>query len=183
MKKLKADEDGALDMMIDKYLPYVYTVARNFSAGRLPEEDLEEAVSDTFALLWKNRAAVREDRPVTPYLAAIVRNRVKNKLREYAGILQRESPGYEPFCDDLPERFENELLLGCIWQGVEELSEVGKELFIRYYFYGERLNAIAERMGISQSCAKTALHRARKRIKRYLTERGYDLYEENKKDV
>ena len=42
---------------------------------------------------------------------------------------------------------------------------------------GEKLGRIAEILNITESNAKTSLCRTRKKVKKYLTERGYDQYE------
>lgn len=53
------------------------------------------------------------------------------------------------------------------------LKETDRELFIRHYFYGEKLEKISEHLNLTLSNSKTKLCRARKKIREYLTERGY----------
>ena len=41
-------------------------------------------------------------------------------------------------------------------------SKQDKEIFIRFYYYGERLAAISGKMGITENACKTRLSRTRK---------------------
>lgn len=65
IERLKNDETLALDMIIDKYSDYIYTVVKNFSGRAFSEQDIEEIISDVFILLWKNRVIAIEVKGVT----------------------------------------------------------------------------------------------------------------------
>lgn len=78
--KLKQGDSKALNIIIEKYSSYVYTVIRNIIGYYMTEEDIEEVVSDSFVNLWNNSDKLSEDRPLTPYLSAIARNAAKNRI-------------------------------------------------------------------------------------------------------
>lgn len=173
IEKLKNNDEKALDLIIEKYSSYIFAVVKNFSQNALSKEDQEEIVCDVFILLWKNRDKIISDRPIVPYLSVIAKNRIKNKFRENSKIkftvLKEDFPG-----DNFLERFEKNLAVEYIFEALELLSEAQKEMFIRYYFYGEKIRDFSKLLNITESNAKTALHRARKKVKKFLTERGYD---------
>ena len=81
--KLKQGDSKALNIIIEKYSSYVYTVIRNIIGYYMTEEDIEEVVSDSFVNLWNNSDKLSEDRPLTPYLSAIARNAAKNRFRQF----------------------------------------------------------------------------------------------------
>lgn len=44
-----------LEIVIDEYSGYVYKIIENMAIQYLSKEDIEEIISDTFVVLWKNR--------------------------------------------------------------------------------------------------------------------------------
>ncbi len=173
--KLKKNSAHALDCIINKYSSYIYTVVYNIMSDSMTQEDIEETVSDAFIKLWRNSAFLHEDKPLLPYLAVIASNEARNRLRKN---------NKHTFCDnsvldsipaeDFFENLEKTETVNMILEASDmSLKDTDKEIFIRYYFYGERLEKIAEHLNLTLSNTKTKLCRARKKIKEYLTERGY----------
>lgn len=177
--KLKKNSAGALESIISKYSSYVYTVVYNIMSGRFTGEDIEEVVSDSFIKLWRNSAQLDEDKPLLPYLAAIAANTARSRFRSadkntYCGEEVLENVAGEDFFETL-NRSET---VTAILNGVEEcLGDTDRELFTRYYFYGEHLSEISKRLGLTLSNTKTRLCRARKKIREYLIQRGYSYGE------
>lgn len=173
--KLKNKNPKALGLIIEKYSSYVYTVVRNIIGDHMTEEDIEEVVSDCFVNLWNNSEKICEDKPIIPYLAAIARNTARNKFRSFSNEISFEDIAGEPSGrDNIPKLIENNQAIDMIYEAVEQLKNIDQEIFIRYYFYGEKLDAIAHKCDLTLSNCKTRLCRARNKIKNYLTERGYD---------
>ncbi len=173
--KLKNGNTKALSLIIEKYSSYVYTIVRNIIGDYMAEEDIEEVVSDCFVNLWNNSEKICEEKPIIPYLAAIARNTARNKFRKFSNEISFEDIVGEPSArDNIPELIENNQAIDLIYEAVEKLKNIDKEVFIRYYFYGEKLDAISLKCGLTLSNCKTKLCRTRNKIKEYLTERGYD---------
>lgn len=173
--KLKAKNPKALNIIIENYSSYVYTVINNIIGDYMPHEDVEEAVSDCFVNLWINSENINEDKPLIPYLSAIARNTAKNKFRNFSSNISLDEITNEPVGkDDIPKLIEDFQAVSFIYDIVEQYKAVDKEIFIRYYFYGEKLEAIAKKTGLTLSNCKTKLCRTRNKIKIHLTERGYD---------
>ncbi|MGN0585451.1 MAG: RNA polymerase sigma factor, partial [Ruminococcus sp.] len=163
-----------IEKLISDYSGYVYTILFNMTGGYCTEEDLEEMTADVFVKLWQNLDVLDQSRPVSPYLAAIARNLAKNRLRtiharpdfcEFEDILAADT--------DIVSSIEWLEDMNLLQQGLDMLSSTEQELIVRYYFYGEQLNVLAERLSITDSNAKTKLFRARKKLKAFLTERGF----------
>lgn len=61
------------------------------------------------------------------------------------------------------ELIENYQALSLVYDAVENFNSIDKEIFIRYYFYGEKLEAIAKITDLTLSNCKTKLCRTRKK--------------------
>lgn len=172
--KLKKGDTAALKETIDRYSGYVRTVIRNFSRGTLSEEDIDELCSDVFFSLWQHRENLDARLGFRSYLSTIARNAVKDRFK-----------ATRPPCEDIselniPDGFSVEdaaqlsETMRCLDKGLEQLSEKEREIFARYYFYGEGTPTIAKKTGLSEGSVRSLLSRARNKLKEYLTERGFE---------
>lgn len=57
-----------LEIVIDEYSGYVYKIIENMAIQYLSKEDIEEIISDTFYILWKNRNKLDNTKELSPYL-------------------------------------------------------------------------------------------------------------------
>lgn len=173
--KLKKKDPKALDALIKEYSPYVFTIIRNISDEAFTDEDVEELSADVFFRLWQNAEKLDEERSVSPYLAACARNCAVNRLRktnpEY--YLGDELMSSLISRDSVEEDYETTEQIELISDCLDELSKENKEIFIRFYFYGEKLGDLSKKIGSSENACKTRLFRVRTRLKSYLAERGY----------
>lgn len=170
---IRGGDISALETAIDSLSGYVLTVIRNFSRGVLSPQDMEEAVQDTFVALWKSRRRLDTNSGLKPYLSAIARNNVKNRFRRIKpteDISELELPS--DF--DVAERAEMSEILSCMSEGLNTLSAEDRAVFLRFYFYGERTAVIAQTMGLTESNVRSKLTRIRQKLKKYLTERGFE---------
>ena len=175
--QLKADEETALETIIQHRSGYVYTIIRNFSRGRLSPEDMEELTADVFVQLWRNRSRLKADALLSPYLAAIARNAVKNRFRamgKHAPVRQslEELTLSDP--KDLCGDTENLEAIACLMKGLDMLSETDREMIIRFYFYGEKTSEIAQMLSLTDTAVRLRLHRSRGKLRKFMIERGFD---------
>lgn len=175
LKLLAARDERGLSLLMDRYANYVSAILCNMAGGILTEEDIEELAADVFLSIWNSRKRLDPERPLKPYLAKATRNAAISRLRKlkHAAV---------PFDDDLivisKEGNPDELAIkkdqtDIINQSVRSFGEPDREIFIRFYFMGERIEAIGNRLGIQPATIKTRLHRCRKRLKAVFEERGY----------
>ena len=61
-----------------------------------------------------------------------------------------------------------------LWDAVEGLDEPDRTLFLRYYYYGDKLKDIARALGLTQTAAKQRLFRGRKALRDTLTKGGVE---------
>lgn len=175
-ERLKNGDAAALGKIIDAFSGYVCAVLRNFSRGALSEQDIDELCSDVFYRLWQRRENLDAEMGLKAYLSAIARNAVKNRFRaqkppaeNIEDISELElADGFS--IEELAERRE---LMRALYEALETLSDAEREVFLRFYFYGEKSSEIAIKTGAAESSVRSKLSRTRAKLREYLTERGF----------
>ena len=172
--KLRQGNTAALAKIIDRYTNYVRTVISNFSRGTIPEQDIDDICAEVFYSLWQQREKLDIKIGFRSYLSAIARNAVTNRFRREKTPCVDISE-LEIFNDiSVEEKAELSEMLRCIDEKLSELGEKEREIFVRFYFYGEKTSEIAQGMDISESTVRSVLSRTRNKLKDHLTERGFD---------
>lgn len=175
-EKLKKGSPSALEKIIDAYSGYVCTVIRNFARESLSESDIDEICADVFFKLWQHRENLDPSFGLRPYLSAAARNAVKNRFR--SDKTQAFSGGdisELEIADDLrvEEQAELNRAVDCLNEGLKELSSRDREIFLMFYFYGEKSSEIAAKTGLAEGSVRSVLSRTRAKLKDYLTEKGF----------
>lgn len=177
IRALLADREEVLAEVIGHFSGYVYTIVRNFSKGKLSVQDMEEITADVFICLWKNRKNLQADKALSPFLAAIARNLVKNRFRSF-GKHPPVRQSYEelvlPDTQDLCGMAEQMEMIACLVEGMDVLTDSDRQLVVRFYFYGEKASEIAQKMGLTDAAVRVRLHRSRGKLRTYMQERGFD---------
>ena len=173
VSRLKRGDSMALALVIEQYSAYLYTIVSAIMGSRLPAEDVEEIVSESFIALWYNRQKIQAGK-LRPYLAAIARSKAVSRLRSLhlhelleddVLICSCPSPEYELLCAELADIAR---------AAVDSLPEPDREIFKRHYFLYEKTESIAKALGMNSATVRTKLARGRRQLKKHLTERGYD---------
>lgn len=175
IEKLRQGDETAFCELIDCYSGYVTAIICNLSRGML-------SGADVFAALWRSVPKLRQDAPLKPYLAQAARNAVRSRLRASRGEIlplneQIAAGGNNPE-EEAILREQTEI----VNSAVETMEEPDREIFLRFYFFGERVGGIASRMELNLSTVKTKLRRTRQKLCKKLEERGYGC-EKTQKDV
>lgn len=178
IKLLKNGDERGISLLIQIYGRYVAAIIANIGRGGLNQEDIEEIAADVFVALWQHREDLRKDTTVKPYLAQIARNKTisfqrKNHL-EY--VFDDDSIYYaKTGCPDVEmEKAEKKRIIN---EAVAAMEQPEQEIFVRFYYFGEQIQTIAQKLSLNPATIKTKLHRARKKLRGVFEERGYQ-YEE-----
>lgn len=175
LRRMKRGDTAALEAVIDAYAPYIAAIVTSICGTALTAEDIEETVSDVFYSLWQNAEKVQAGK-LKAYLGAIARNTAKNKLRSLHIALPLEDDVLLfPTMEDGPEleALKKELQAETR-TAVETLPEPDREIMKRYYYLYQSAADIARCMGLNPSTVTTKLSRSRDKLRRHLTERGYN---------
>ena len=170
IRRLAAGSRTALNQAVDRFTPYVSAVVVRVLAGRGAREDVEELTADVFLALWKHAWEIQRG-SLRPWLAAVARNRARNKLRTPPASLPLEegAPDQRPGPEEESQRREDARRL---WQAVERLEQPDREVVLRYYFYEEKTREIAGALGLNHTTVRSKLSRSRKKLSQWLTEEG-----------
>ena len=178
MKKKIQDyyKNNELDIriIIDEFNRYVRTIVENMPTQQLSKEDIEEIISDTFFILWKNQNKLDKSKEINPYIAGITRNLVKEKIRAsriHTDISDHENQVQDSFKIDM--FCEQREKIAIINKTLESMKKVDIEIFELYYYSSMKYNEIAKILNISTFSIKSKLFRIRKKIKKELLKRGY----------
>ena len=170
--QLNKKNEKALGVLIERYSGYVSTVIRNISRGVLDTGDSEEVISDVFITIWNNAGHLRAE-TLRSYIAVIARNLAIDKMRSKHIQLPLDEIETDDG-QDIEYETERKALAVELNRVIDEMQPRDRELLVRFYFYYQSLPQIAEEMKLGLSACTTALHRARNKLRKKLTERGYD---------
>ena len=172
VRQLKEGNPSALERMIEIYTAYISTVVKNVIGNWMKTEDVEEVVSDTFVLLWRNAAQIQEGSTIKSYLATIARNQALKKLRRFNPRVYPLDEELELIVDHNDFRTRTELRQALEW-ALSSMGDVDREIFLRYYFFMEKTASIADRLNTREATVRSRLSRGRKYLKEKLIEGGY----------
>ena len=164
------------EKIIDGYTAYVVAVILKVAKERLNQEDIEELASDVFAKLWerKNELNIQEGKEKA-YIGASARNHTLNLLKK-RGLLST-IPLEEDVISDhaTPEKvLLEEEEATTIRKVIESLPEPDDEIFIRRYFYFEKIIDIARALNMKEQTVTTKLHRGKQKLAKLFKERGIE---------
>ncbi|MCL2628576.1 MAG: sigma-70 family RNA polymerase sigma factor [Oscillospiraceae bacterium] len=163
-----------------KYGGYCSTIAMNILHNR---EDCEECVSDTFFKVW---SSIPPQRPtlLKAFLGRITRNLSLNKYKAYTAekrgggtveLLLSELEDCIPSMRNVEAEYEAGVVAGLISKFLSEISKEQRLIFIRRYWYADKIEAISKRYDISENNIKSILRRTRIKLKEFLEKEGVTL--------
>ncbi len=173
----KRDEQ-AIAKLAKKYGKLCIYIARNILSQH---EDAEECVNSAYFETWNH---IPPDNPdnLQAYVCRIVRNISINRL-EYNNA-EKRNPQVTVSIDELSECIPDKSdpqeklsaeeigkLLSCF---LREQDEKYRKVFVRRYWYGDSISAIAEFYGMKEKTVATYLFRTRKKLKIFLQKEGYE---------
>ncbi len=160
-----------------KYGKFCYRMARNILSLH---EDAEECVNDTYLRTW-NAIPTQRPEKLQAWLGRVVRNASldlwnKNHTRKrYGGIelmldeLEECIPAGSSVERELEERELTELINR--WLGA--LSQSDRALFVRRYWNGEKVKALAKENGVTQEKLTMRLYHLRRKLRVFLEREEY----------
>lgn len=174
-ERLIRKEEKALEETIDKFAKYAAAVIYHVSKGAMTKEDIEEVTMDTFITLWNNAEKIQKDK-LKGYIACIAKTRAKNKLLTLKKAVMIDIDELDPEDSfSISAETEKKELCRELTKIIDTIDEPDREIIIRHYFYYQKINSIAQALGMRSENVKVRLHRTRNKLKKLLTERGYSI--------
>ncbi len=173
IKQLKKKDEAALEMMMEHYTPLVSAIIYNVSRGNLSTADIEETAADVFFSLWNNADKVNEG-SLKGYISTIAKNKAKDKLRQI-GTRNLMDIDDVVLADEytLSDNIDRQELQKDLDDALNQFGEPDREILVRYYYYYQTAPQIAEIVQLKTETVKSKIKRARKKLKAFLSERGY----------
>ena len=169
IQQIKSGSQHALETVIDRYGSYVKAIAANIIKPPMTDADVEEVVSDVFLSLW-NHPGDPERGNLKEYLAAITRNKARDRLRRFHIEVPLENDFLEVSMEDSSRQIELAQLKQAVKQMVDRLEEPDRTILLRYYYFCQKTDAIARDMGMNPATVRTKLARSRQKLKEWLTQ-------------
>lgn len=172
--------EQAIPETAEKYGAYCKTIAKNILQN---EEDAEECLNDTYFAAWNSiPPAVPEKLSI--FLGKIARNLSlnryrKNKTQKRGGkeisVVFEEMEEVVSGSDDIEKNYERREVLLAVNEFLGTLPEEKRSIFICRYWYFDSTEDIAKRFGMKENGIYSSLERTRKKLRKYLSERGYEI--------
>ncbi len=163
----------------EKYGSYINTVIGGLLKS-LP--DIEELANDTYMGLWQSIPPANP-RNLKAYIAAVARQKAMDKL-DYL-TAQKRNANLTMLIDELDEAIPDSQRTEDTVTAIETADEINfflsglashdRYIFLRRYWFGDSINQIAEKTGVSDSQVKNSLFKTRKQLKKYLKKAGVKL--------
>jgi RNA polymerase sigma-70 factor (ECF subfamily) len=176
LKLFLARAEGAIDALANALGKQLHAMAKNILSD---PQDAEECVNDTYLALWDAIPPAEPD-PLSAYAFRVCRNTALKRLRSKTA--QKRS-GYEVSLEELAEcipdasadTLDARELGRAINHYLATLSKENRILFLRRYWFGDSIPALAQLLGIRENTASVRLSRIRAGLKFHLSKEGYDL--------
>ncbi|MBQ0126286.1 MAG: sigma-70 family RNA polymerase sigma factor [Clostridiales bacterium] len=171
--------ESAISSAYEKYGRCLLRISKNILEST---EDAEECVSDALLAAW-NSVPPNNPENIKTYLCKLTREisvsawrkkrAQKRGAGEYAASLEEiEEIVSGAACDDAVT--EN-AVADAISAFLRLEPETERNIFVRRYFYGDKISEICKAYGFGQSKVKMTLKRMREKLAKYLEKEGFDL--------
>jgi RNA polymerase sigma-70 factor (ECF subfamily) len=168
MAAAQAGDRAAYRALLTAIVPYVRVIAAGAFQDRA---DVEDVVQDVLATLHETRRMFDPSRPFRPWLAAIARRRVVDRLRRDLRRRRREvplAPAHETFADDPANGWEWTGDHAALRAAVASLPAGQRQAIELMKLRELSLREASSASGQSVTALKVATHRALKRLRRLL---------------
>ncbi len=173
-------DESAIGETQKKYDRYLTKIALNILNDM---EDSQESVNDTYLAAWDSMPPHKPS-VLSTYLAKLTR-RISIDLFRYRTRDKRMASEYALSLEELgdcvsggnttEEAVNARLLADAIGIFLRLQSEEARTAFIGRYYFLDPIREVADYCGITESKAKTLLHRTRQGLKVYLEQEGFSV--------
>lgn len=168
MARAQTGDRGAYRELLNAVLPWL----RNIAAARFrARDDVEDAVQDILLTLHAIRHTYDPSRPFKPWLMAVARRRIADRLRVKIRRSAREtflSPEHETFAGEETNSIEQESEAKRLREAMAELPEGQRKAVTMLKLEEKSLAETSAATGISITALKVSTHRALGNLRKLL---------------
>ena len=159
LQQLQKGKDEALSWFVETYNDYVGTVIYNTLGGALTQEELEELAAQTFYALWEVAEELRPQ-TVRGFLGSTARRLARERFRSQGKALPRD----EELLPDPGGRRDQQALSQQVRRAVLLMPFPDREIFLRYYYYVQPVEQIAQALAMPETEISAGLRRCRGKL-------------------
>jgi RNA polymerase sigma factor (sigma-70 family) len=155
----------AFSQIVSRYQSLICSLAYSATGSLGQSEDLAQ---ETFITAWKRLGHLRERDKLRAWLCGIARNRINNFLRREG----REPSHQAASIEEIPETHSPEPLpvertisneeQAILWRSLERIPEIYREPLVLFYREHQSIEAVAEKLELTEDAVKQRLSRGRK---------------------
>lgn len=185
LRLLNEDVSAGMERLIDLYGGAVKKICLSIMNG-FSQEDIEEAISDTFVALWlaREKVEVAGECGIKNYLYGIARKTALNRRRKIMHAREFVTT------DELEQMDEQDALIArdnvedevlkkseyvVLHQLIEEMRSPDCEIFKYRYFEENSVKEIAERLNLTTKVVENRLYRGKSDLKKQLILCGINM--------
>lgn len=173
---LDTNPEAGFKMLIDEYGSLAKGMCRNIMYG-LSDADIDEAVADCFISFWKSMHKIKNVKYIKSYLVGIIKNCAADKMKSAIKLKNRIS--YDNLDLGIDVDMETEVSASInakiVKETVMNMPNFEREIFIRRYFYYQKVKFIAENMNCEPKKVENILYRYKGKLRDELLKRGIVL--------
>jgi RNA polymerase sigma factor (sigma-70 family) len=155
----------AFGRIVSRYQSLICSLAYSATGSLGQSEDLAQ---ETFITAWKHLGHLRERDKLRAWLCGIARNRINNFLRREGREPVREAASLEEISEShSPEPLPVEHTISreeeqILWRSLERIPEIYREPLVLFYREHQSIEAVAEKLELTEDNVKQRLSRGRK---------------------
>ena len=157
----------AFGRIVARYQALIASLAYSGTGNLSQSEDLAQ---ETFIVAWKQLAGLREPQKLRSWLCGIARNLIYDAIRKQGrepshaaapleAVEESPAPGPQP-----PDQTISNEEATILWRSLERIPETYREPLILFYREHQSIEAVAEKLELTQDNVKQRLSRGRKML-------------------
>lgn len=177
---LNKNPNKAMSNIIDQYSSLVYSIVYNKLHNYCSLEDIEEAVSDVFVTIYKQRESIDLSKgSLGAYISRIARNKAIDIFRKNykPNEISIDSDDFVIELEDvysLENSVEMEYLGNKLVKAIKDLGEPDCTIVYRRYYLSQSSKEISKSMNIPYDNVRQRLSRALKKLEKALKGDSYE---------
>ena len=138
-------------------------------------QDAEDCLGTVFCKLWQTIGQYDPEKSsLKSWVCRITRNTAIDMLRK-SGLEILPLDEELPDCSDSPEMLlQKKDTAELVQSAIDSLEEPDRTIFVRRYYYLEKLAVIANALSMTEKAVERRLSRGRARLREYLLKKGVD---------
>ena len=175
MARAQGGDSGAYRSLLAAIVPYLRKLTAHSLRGR---HDAEDAVQDILLTIHTIRRTYDPARPFKPWLKAIARRRIADRLRVQMRRSARETfltPAHETFAAPETNPYRDEADGRALREAVAQLPEGQRRAVMLVKLEEKSLKEASAASGLSVMTLKVSTHRAMKNLRKILEKKSETL--------